>query len=144
MKRLRESKNYNEALRAPDIEYPAAMMEWLQKSVDQNYPPAQDVLAGFYRFGIAVGKDTDKALLLYKKSAEQGYYAAQDVLAELALEKQPPDYEEAYFQALLAARTDWSITDKTAIKKNLTASQIAEIEKRAEAWKPTPVYIQPE
>lgn len=141
MKNVREAKNGDEIARLPDSRFSPEMMQWLQKSVDQNYPPAQAVLAGFYQFGIAIDKDTDKALLLFKKSAEQGYYEAQDILAELALEKQPPDYEEAYFQALLASRADWSRSDKEAIKKNLTTAQIAEIEKRAEAWKPTPIYI---
>ncbi|MCP3869485.1 MAG: trypsin-like serine protease [Gammaproteobacteria bacterium] len=53
-------------------------ISWLQKSVRQNYPPAQAFLGGLYYSGRGIlRKDYAMAFKLYRKAAEQGVGEAQ-------------------------------------------------------------------
>ncbi len=53
----------------------------LNRAVESNLPEAQTVLAQMYRQGIAVKKDTAKALSLYERAAKNGHTDAMLMLA---------------------------------------------------------------
>ncbi len=65
----------------------AQAVQQLQPLLEQGNAAAQYRMAGLYRSGKGVKKDTEKALELYQKAAEKGMAEAQYVLASL-LEKQ--------------------------------------------------------
>ena len=76
------------------IELPRLIVDWNEKAVEQNYPPAQYELAEIYRAGLwGVVKDSEKALELFTKAAtpnlgeaspyKKGYAPAQHNLATM-------------------------------------------------------------
>ncbi len=84
--------SFTDATRA--IELPVLIVDWNEKAVEQNYPPAQYELAEIYRTGLwGVVKDSEKALELFTKAAtpnlsegspyKKGYAPAQHNLATM-------------------------------------------------------------
>lgn len=61
----------------------AKAAEWLQKSANQGYAPAQNGLSILYLQGMGVTKDDNQALEWLQKSVIQGYPEAQYNLAML-------------------------------------------------------------
>jgi TPR repeat protein len=62
---------------------PEVAAQWMRKSADHGYLPAQMVLGTFYHQGIGVPKDAGQAAGWYRKAADAGYPLAQVVLAGL-------------------------------------------------------------
>ncbi|HEY4030032.1 MAG TPA: tetratricopeptide repeat protein [Caulobacteraceae bacterium] len=69
---------YLQQARQPDV-----AAQWLRKSADHGYLPAQMTLGAFYHQGIGVPKDVQQAVAWYRKAADAGYPLAQVALAGL-------------------------------------------------------------
>ena len=54
--------------------------EWLEKSAENNYHPAQYYLGWFYFYGHGVKKDISKATYWYDKAAALGNKEAEKML----------------------------------------------------------------
>ncbi len=61
----------------------AIAAEWFKKSADKGDDVAQSNIAWYYRQGIAVERDVQKALFYYTQSAKQGYLKAIKELAKM-------------------------------------------------------------
>ncbi|EJK72386.1 hypothetical protein THAOC_06089 [Thalassiosira oceanica] len=88
-----------------------AGLEWLNKAVAQNYPPATLELSGLHRIGLkSLGrKSQEKANKLLMKAANLGYAEANSELAQyclLAEDGFEKNNEEAYFRASVAFALD--------------------------------------
>lgn len=88
-----------------------AGLEWLNKAVAQNYPPATLELSGLHRIGLkSLGrKSQEKANELLMKAANLGYAEANSELAQyclLAEDGFEKNNEEAYFRASVAFALD--------------------------------------
>ena len=55
-------------------------IEWLEKSAENNYRPAQYYLGWFYFYGHGVKKDVNKAIYWYEKAANQGCKESKKML----------------------------------------------------------------
>ncbi len=119
------SKNYQEAFL------------WAKKAADAGDAEAQALLAGFYEGSEVVSKNINEEIRLLLKSAKQGYEPAQRKLAQLYSKGSnlPQNYEESYFWELLADDGKKN-SEQERIAEHLTASQISDVEKRAESWTP--------
>ena len=99
-----------------------------------------------YDNGEGVPQDDAEAARLYRLAADQGNALAQGILGDMHATGRgvPQDYVEAHMWANLAAaqssgedRDRWvKNRDLTAAK--MTAEQVAEAQRRAREWKPTP------
>ncbi len=111
---------------------------------------AQTLLGAMYWSGEGVPRDHKEAARLYLAAAKQGYARAQnDIGFMLAFGEgiPPQDDVEAYKWIKLATerytaknqdRLDQARKDLATLKARMTPAQIAEAEKRAKAWKPSP------
>lgn len=75
-----------------------AAAEWLKKSADQGYAPAQAQLGMLYQYGYGVAQDGQKAYELFMKSADQGdldglYYAGTSLLGQRDPQYHPQGFE---------------------------------------------------
>ena len=92
-------------------------LEWVNKAVTQNYPPALYLLSDKYRFGLAsvLRKSQAKANELLVKSANLGYGPANVFLSNMHFQGTDgfeKDKDEAYYRASGAMALDGS--DKAA------------------------------
>jgi len=69
--------------------------QWYTKAADQGQAVAQNNLGVLYEYGNGVEKDLARAKSLYEKSADQGYRFAQYNLAQLILNKDIKQRDEA-------------------------------------------------
>jgi len=58
-------------------------LDLIRKAATDNYPPAQYMLATFYKVGFLLKENRDKAIEWYKLAAKQGNQEAIDVLANI-------------------------------------------------------------
>ena len=59
-------------------------LEWYKKAAEQDYPQSVCYLADFYEYGIGgVERNTDQAVLLWKKAAELGDKEAPFILGNI-------------------------------------------------------------
>lgn len=97
-------------------------------------------LAGLYELGMGVRGSAREALRWYRAAARQGHVAAQmnlgDYLARGLGAKRDP--VAAWMWLELAARqgSDWSAARRGTIAKSMTADEIAEARRRADAFRP--------
>ena len=117
---------------------------------DKGNAEARTLLGAMYWSGDGVRRDHKEAARLYLLAANQGYARAQnDIGFMLGFgEGIPPrDDIEAYKWLSLAIahysaknqdRLEQARRDLAALSKRMTQAQIAEAERRARAWKPSP------
>lgn len=125
------------------LDYKAAAM-WYQKAAEQGYAVSQHNLGGLYEQGLGVPQDPGAAAVWYNLAAEQGDGWAQLSLADLHAGKKLPQSNAttAYRWLVIAANSkeaDVKAQANEAIKKvvgKLSASQKADAEKQAKAWRP--------
>jgi TPR repeat protein len=99
-----------------------------------------------YANGDGVPQDYGLAATWYRKAAEQGLPTAQVPLASAYYLGQgvPQDYVLAYMWANLSAASSSGATRDSAVKlrdmvsRKLTPQQMAEAQRLAREWKPTP------
>jgi hypothetical protein len=120
---------------------PKQAASWYEKAAAQGFAPAQGALGSLYDEGHGVEQDYKKALVLYEKAAEQGFTNVQTNLGLLYAEGQgtAQDYAEAYKWWALA-KENGSEDAKSNLEKlepKMTPEQIAEGQRRVEAWKKT-------
>jgi TPR repeat protein len=118
---------------------PKQAASWFEKAAAQGLAPAQAALGFLYDEGRGVEQDYKKALALYEKAAEQGFTEVQINLGILYVEGQgtAQDYAEAYKWWALA-KENGSESAKSNLEKlepNMTPEQIAEGQRRMDAWK---------
>jgi uncharacterized protein len=95
-----------------------------------------------YYEGKGVTRDYAEAVKWYRKAAELGEAEAQVNLGTMFSEGQGAtrNYIEAYvwFSRSAAQGNERAKSNLDIIEKRMTPTQIAEAQKRAAAWKPTP------
>jgi TPR repeat protein len=115
---------------------------WYRKAADQGDPKAQFSLGLRYDNGQGVPQDYAQAVTWYRKAADQGHAAAQYNLGLRYGEGQgvPQDYVQAHMWSNLATASgdQDAITNRDRVAGMMTPAQIAEAQKLAREWKPTP------
>lgn len=119
---------------APDY---AAAFRWYRLAATQGDADALDGLAVLYRDGNGVPRDYAEALRLLRRAAAKGLDLAKFHLGQMyaAGTGVPQDDLHAYMWLSLGAATDiGQIADaRDAVARNMTARQLAEAQKLAEA-----------
>jgi TPR repeat protein len=127
----------------------AAAVTWFRKAADQGNADAQDGLGLSYLYGQGVPQDFTEALTWYRKAAGQGHADAQNNLGNMYFNGQgvPQDYLQAHtwfnlaaagFPASAAKLRDLALKSRDSVAARMTPAQIAEAQKLAREWKPTP------
>ena len=118
----------------------------LRALAQQGDVVAQLILAGNYNFGQGVPQDYVEAVLWFRLAADQGYALAQLNLGTSYANGQgvPQDHVEAHMWFNLAAAQssgedrDQTVESRDAVAERMTPDQIAEAQRRAREWTPTP------
>lgn len=114
--------------------------KWLQLSADSGDMDAQASLGTMYQKGQGVKKDDSEAVRLYLAAARQGHRQAQYNLGAMYASGRGThvNNKEAYFWLSLASTLPNADVEalKSGIEGNLSASELAEIEKRVEDFRP--------
>ena len=124
-KGLGVDKNYKEA------------GKWFRKSADMGYSSAQYNLGIMYEYGQTVEEDHAKAMILYLKAAEQGEAAAQFAIGlmydkAIGVDKDPI---QAYMWWQISGEGHpHAIHNRDSIAAEMTAQQISEGQRLAQAW----------
>ena len=121
---------------------------------EQGYPLPSFALGGMYADGQGVPQDDAEAVRWYRLAADHGHAAAQHILGVMyengggvsGVAGMPgtEDYVEAHMWYNLAAaqssgeERDISVSGRDAVAEHMTAEQIAEAQRRAREWQPTP------
>ncbi|MDH3472353.1 MAG: hypothetical protein OEM59_01570 [Rhodospirillales bacterium] len=126
-----------EAYDAGDFE--TVLAEW-RPLAEAGDLEAQVALAGLYLEGAGVAADPAAAARWYRRAAERGDAVAQLNLGELysrglGVER---NLVEAYLWLSLAAAQgrDWPGTRRREIARLMSRAEVAEAERRVEAWRP--------
>lgn len=127
-----------------DRDYDTAFKEWLPLA-EAGDPIAQSNIGFMYRKGRGIPLDEKEAVKWYRRAAEQGFPEAMTNLGYMYDEGRgvEQDLVESYKWFLLAAERGREGADgHLEVLKNdyMTAEQIAEAERRAAAWTPTPEH----
>jgi TPR repeat protein len=126
-------------------------VKWYRKAAEQGFAGGELGLASMYFNGHGVKQDYVTALIWYRKAADQGDHKAQFNLGLMYGDGHgvKQDYVQAHLWFnLAAARFLTSNTDSRAgalnnrdrIAAKMTPAQIAEAQKLAREWKPTPPH----
>ena len=115
-------------------------------AADQGLARAQVNLGFMYATGEGVPQDDAEAVRWLRLAAEQGLARAQVNLGVMYAtgEGVPQDYVEAHMWYDLAAAQssgedrDALVNARDSVAERMTAEQIAEAQRRAREWKPTP------
>ena len=115
---------------------------WLRKAADQGQPDAQLCLGQMYEYGEGVPESDVVAANWYRKAADHfsdvsGVWQAEVQLAYLYRDGHlPQDYVEAYmWLAIVGSSVDPPVADEIkGIAQQMTRTQIAEAQHRAEDW----------
>ena len=129
----------------------AAAVRWYRLAADQGYANAQFNLGNMYNNGEGVPQDYTEAVRWYRLAANQGYARAQLNLGVMYAngEGVPQDFVEAHMLANLAALQlsgddrDRYVRNRDDVAGRMTTEQIAEAQRRAREWTPTPGYRGP-
>jgi TPR repeat protein len=125
----------------------AEAMRWYHKAAEQGRAEAQFNLGGMYALGQGVPQDYAEAHRWFRKAADQGVARAQSNLGLMYAQGQgvPQDYVEALrWLDLAAARypegkdRDVAAKNRNLVAAKMTPAQIAEAQKLAREWQPTP------
>ena len=119
------------------------MASWIRKAADQGDARAQYGVAVFYYAGNGVPQDYVAGAKFLRKAADQGNADAQKMLGSMYFLGRgvPKDYVSAHMWYNLSAAANGNeevakLRDTTA--RLMTPSQVAEAQKLAREWKPTP------
>lgn len=124
----------------------AEAVRWYRKAAEQGYAIAQFNLGVMYNKGRGVTQDYAEAVRWHRKAAEQGHAKAQFALGVMYNNGQgvTQDYVLAHMWLNLAAsraggddQTRYA-RDREDVAEKMTAAQIAEAQRLAREWKPTP------
>jgi uncharacterized protein len=124
-------------------------MAWYHAAADQSDAKAEYNLGFMYHDGQGLPQDYAAALTWYRKAADQGHSGAQINLGGMYYFGQgvPQDYVQAHMwfslaaQGLLASDAELrnlAVTNRDRVVAKMTPAQIAEAQKLAREWKPTP------
>ena len=116
-------------------------MKWYRKAAEQGDAWAQYWLGAAYDSGRGVPKDDAEAVKWWRKAAEQGDATAQNSLGFMYDHGRgvPEDYVLAHMWFnLAAAAAGNSAMARDLVAAKMTPAQIAEAQKLAREWKPTP------
>jgi len=122
----------------------ATALRLLRPLADQGDADAQWSIGHLYaEGGLGVPQDYQQAVLWYRKAAEQGSNAyAQTTLGRMYASGRgvPQDFVRAHMWFNLAAAKGDNVAAiyRDDIAKNMTPAQIAEAQRIAREWKPTP------
>jgi uncharacterized protein len=120
----------------------AAAGEWYRKSAEQGNAFAQGSLGYQYANGRGVKQDYAAAVEWYRKSAEQGVPIGQLALGAMYADGKgvPQDYVLAHmwFNLAAAGGNKNAVKGRDMVATQMTPAQIAEAQKLAREWKPTP------
>ena len=124
----------------------AEAVRWYRLAADQGYASAQVHLGFMYRNGDGVPEDDAEAVRWYRLAADQGYARAQGNLGFMYRNGDgvPEDYVQAHMWFNLAAAhssgggRDRLEENRDIVAAKMTAEQIAEAQRRAREWTPTP------
>ncbi len=94
-------------------------LDWIRKSAEQGYAPAENSLGNYYEFGEFVGKDLEQAKSWYQKAADQGNADAVTALQKL---------NQATPASALAAGTSTG-GGETLYQKGLDAQKAGQLQK---------------
>jgi len=119
--------------------------KWYRKAAEQGYAVGYFNLGLAYYMHLGVPEDYTEAAKLFDKAAEQGLAVAQFYLGrmyELGTGV-PQDFVQAHkWYTLATARSQGKIErsaqNRDRAEKKMTLAQIAEAQKLAREWKPTP------
>jgi hypothetical protein len=120
--------------------------EWYRKSADAGKIDAIFTMGIVYEGGIGVPRNGAEAFSWYKKSAERGFYAGQLKVANMYAKGQgvKKDIAQSYLWYAIAERTAPRANNdryeipiiKDKLASLMTKEQVAEMDRRAKAWKP--------
>ena len=119
---------------------------WLRLAADQGHAPGQSALGLVYREGLGVLPDDDEAVRWFRRGADQGDASGQFLLASMYASGRGVQQDEvdaymwlslALAQASAETRETYT-TSRDALAARMTAAQIAEAQRRAGEWTPTP------
>ena len=124
----------------------AEAVRWYRLAAEQGEARAQVDLGFMYATGEGVPQDDAEAVRWLRLAAEQGLARAQVNLGVMYAtgEGVPQDYVEAHMWYDLAAAQssgedrDALVNARDSVAERMTAEQIAEAQRRAREWKPTP------
>lgn len=122
----------------------AEAAKWCRRAAEQGYANAQYSLAIMYRRGEGMPRNFAEAVRWYHKAAEQGHFPAQFNLGGMYENGAgvPQNYVQAYkWYSLSAAREEVGSAARMSrdeVATKMTPAQIAEAQKLAREWKPTP------
>ncbi len=127
----------------------AKALKWYRRAADQGDADAQNNVGEIYHDGLGVWQSYTKALKWFRKAADQGNADAQKNLGYMYEhgEGVPQDYVQAHMWLSLAVSNfsasdkesrDKATEDRNRVASQMTSAQIAEAQKLASEWKPTP------
>jgi uncharacterized protein len=114
-------------------------LKWYRLAADQGNARAQSNLGIMYENGQGVPINEVEAMRWYRRAADQGFAPAQSGLAAMYADSQR-DYVSAYKWTSLSAAQGYAnaIQNLDMLARLMTSAQIAEAQKLAREWKPTP------
>jgi TPR repeat protein len=124
--------------------HPADAADMARKAAEQGDINGEVLLAYLYKDGKGVTKDDDEAAKWAKRAAEQGHGGGQALLAGMYDDGKgvPKNYIEADKWYRLAERSgygsNWLTLSRNICEYRMSKKDIAEAQRRADAWKPTP------
>jgi TPR repeat protein len=121
--------------------YPEAM-KWYRLAAEQGLADAENSLGDMYKKGEGVKENHAEAVKWYRRAAEQGDAAGQYDLGFEYWGGLRPDYVQAYMWFSLAAAggIDNGNGMMSESGRHMTPNQIAEAQRLARDWKPTPEH----
>jgi TPR repeat protein len=112
---------------------------WYEKAAAKGLATSQAALGSLYEQGRGVEKDLKKALELFTKAADAGLPDAQNQLGIMYIEGEGADKDpvEAFKWWTLAAQKgdEDAKANLEKVKSDITPEQVAEGQRRADAWK---------
>lgn len=117
-------------------------VEWYRRAAEQGDASGQSSLGYKYDKGLGMLQDHAEAVKWYRRAAEQGDAEAQFYLGlkYLSGEGVPKDYVRAHMWSNLAAAqgTEAGVMLRDSAEGRMTREQIAEAQRLARKWTPTP------
>ena len=120
----------------------AKAVKWYRRAAERGNARGQNFLGLSYHLGGGVPRDLAEAARWYRLAAEQGLSGAQSSLGRMYAKGLglPQDYAQAHLWLDLAAMRghDDARKRRERIAKEMTPAQIAEAQRLAGEWAPTP------
>jgi len=115
-------------------------VDYLRRASNRGLPESQYQLGLLYWQGKGVSQEFSRAAELCRAAAEQGHVPAQVILGYMYATGSgvPEDHVEAHkwYNLAAAGGSKEAVRDRAALAAGMSASQIAEAQRRAAAWEP--------